>query len=190
MQPFCVTRNIFHFSLKTVVDSWNHISIFNLSTLELDNALQRLSFAGLWIVNSAKEWVQALYKVWNWVQNGCNFEMREKEKSRKSMIYRTFFKALQDGLEPTTPWLTVRCSNQLSYWSGCASFLICGCKGTAFFLAEQTFGHFFLSKLIICVKLGAEKGKYGGILYSFRVIPSIKWLERMCCFRLLTLSCW
>ena len=25
--------------------------------------------------------------------------------------------ALQDGLEPTTPWLTVRCSNQLSYWS-------------------------------------------------------------------------
>ena len=27
--------------------------------------------------------------------------------------------ALQDGLEPTTPWLTVRCSNQLSYWSSC-----------------------------------------------------------------------
>ena len=25
--------------------------------------------------------------------------------------------ALQDGLEPTTPWLTVMCSNQLSYWS-------------------------------------------------------------------------
>ena len=25
--------------------------------------------------------------------------------------------ALQDGLEPTTLWLTVRCSNQLSYWS-------------------------------------------------------------------------
>jgi hypothetical protein len=41
----------------------------------LDNTLQRLYFAGLWIVNSAKEWVQALYKVRNWVQNGCNFEM-------------------------------------------------------------------------------------------------------------------
>ena len=151
MQPFCVTRNIFHFSLKTVVDSWNHISIFNLSTLELDNALQRLSFAGLWIVNSAKEWVQALYKVWNWVQNGCNFEMWEKEKSRKSLTYRTLSNALQDGLEPTTPWLTVRCSNQLSYWSRCASFLICGCKGKTIFRNVQTFwrknswyGYFFI----------------------------------------------
>ena len=54
---------------------WIAISIFNLSTLVLDNTLQRLYFAGLWIVNSAKEWVQALYKVRNWVQNGCNFEM-------------------------------------------------------------------------------------------------------------------
>ena len=32
MQPFCVTGIIFHFSLKTAVDSWNPISIFNLST--------------------------------------------------------------------------------------------------------------------------------------------------------------
>ena len=34
---------------------------------------------------------------------GYNFEMREKEKSRKSLIYGTLSKALQDGLEPTTP---------------------------------------------------------------------------------------
>ena len=52
---------------------------------------------------SAKEWVQALYKVRNWVQNGYNFEMYKKEKSRKSLTYRTLSKALQDGLEPTTP---------------------------------------------------------------------------------------
>jgi len=32
-----------------------------LSTLELDNTLQILSFAGYSTVNSAKEWVQALY---------------------------------------------------------------------------------------------------------------------------------
>ena len=57
------------------------------------------------------------YNCRNWVQIGCKFEMLEKEKSRKSLIYRTLSKALQDGLEPTTPWLTVRCSNQLSYWS-------------------------------------------------------------------------
>ena len=77
--------------------------IFNLSTLELDNILQRLSFAGFLIVNSAKEWVQALYGASNWVQNGCNFEMYKKEKSRKSLTYRTLSLALQDGLEPTTP---------------------------------------------------------------------------------------
>jgi len=74
-----------------------------LSTLELDNTLQILSFAGFLIVNSAKEWVQALYGATNWVQNGCNFEMSEKEKSRKFLTYRTLSKALQDGLEPTTP---------------------------------------------------------------------------------------
>lgn len=47
----------------------------------------------------------------------CTNRAQGKEKgvaiSRNSLI----FKALQDGLEPTTPWLTVRCSNQLSYWS-------------------------------------------------------------------------
>ena len=36
-------------------------------------------------------------------QFGCKFEMREKEKSRKSLTYRTLSLALQDGLEPTTP---------------------------------------------------------------------------------------
>ena len=36
--------------------------------------------------------------------------------------------ALQDGLEPTTPWLTVRCSNQLSYWSKMLVKVLCSCK--------------------------------------------------------------
>ena len=39
-------------------------------------------------------------------------------KTKKETIKSPLF-ALQDGLEPTTPWLTVRCSNQLSYWSRC-----------------------------------------------------------------------
>ena len=33
--------------------------------------------------------------------------------------------ALQDGLEPTTPWLTVMCSNQLSYWSRWSDNFVC-----------------------------------------------------------------
>ena len=36
----------------------------------------------------------------NWLQFGYKFEICEKEKSRKSLTYRTLFKALQDGLEP------------------------------------------------------------------------------------------
>ena len=54
-------------------------------------------------VNSAKLWVQVGGIFQNWVQNGCNFEIREKEKPRKFLTYRTLSKALQDGLEPTTP---------------------------------------------------------------------------------------
>ena len=69
--------------------------IFNLSTLELDNGSQLLFFAGSWIVNSAKEKHE--------LATGYNFEMYKKEKSCKSLTYRTLSDALQDGLEPTTP---------------------------------------------------------------------------------------
>ena len=58
------------------------------------------------------------------------------------------FPALQDGLEPTTPWLTVRCSNQLSYWSNLLLRLQLiselRCKGTTFFLFHQIFSQLFL----------------------------------------------
>ena len=74
--------------------------IFQLSTLQFDNTLQLLSFAETFGVNSAKLWVQAGGIVQNWVQIGCNFEMCEKEKSRKSLTYKTLSLALQDGLAP------------------------------------------------------------------------------------------
>ena len=147
MQPFCVTRIIFHFSLKTAVDSWNPISVFNLSTLELDNTLQRLSFAGLVATDSARwnaEWLQI---IWYWLQIGYKFEMWEKEKSRKSLIYRTLSWALQDGLEPTTPWLTVRCSNQLSYWSRNAVSYFAVAKVIGFSETTKLFCAFFLFSL-------------------------------------------
>ena len=44
------------------------------------------------------KWVQLLS-----LQNGCSFEMLEKEKSRKLLGLQDSFCALQDGLEPTTP---------------------------------------------------------------------------------------
>ena len=72
--------------------------IFNLSTLELDNGSQLLFFAGSWIVNSAKEKHELATTKQNWLQIGYNFEMYKKEKSRKSLTYRTLSKALQDGL--------------------------------------------------------------------------------------------
>ena len=72
--------------------------IFNLSTLELDNGSQLLFFAGSWIVNSAKEKHELATTKQNWLQIGYNFEMYKKEKSRKSLTYRTLSLALQDGL--------------------------------------------------------------------------------------------
>ena len=47
--------------------------------------------------------------------------------------------ALQDGLEPTTPWLTVMCSNQLSYWSSDFVLIISEmrCKSNAKFWIVQ-----------------------------------------------------
>ena len=71
-------------------------------------------------------------------------------KSKASQIFRLarlyYFSALQDGLEPTTPWLTVRCSNQLSYWSIMfeqSCLLDCGCKGKKFFANTKNFRLFF-----------------------------------------------
>ena len=46
------------------------------------------------------------YSKQNWLQIGYNFEMYKKEKSRKSLTYRTLSKALQDGLEPEYMKLT------------------------------------------------------------------------------------
>jgi len=69
-----------------------------LSTLELDNTLQRLYFAGLVATNSARVSCGVATNIRNWLQFGYKFEIPEKEKSRKSLIYRTLSKALQDGL--------------------------------------------------------------------------------------------
>ena len=70
-----------------------------MSTLELDNTLQRLSFAGLVATDSAKVSYGVATNIRNRLQIGYKFEMYKKEKSRKSLTYRTLFMALQDGLE-------------------------------------------------------------------------------------------
>ena len=56
-----------------------------------------------------------------WSRNGKvkpgRIEKRGIETKKELQVKPVTLFALQDGLEPTTPWLTVRCSNQLSYWS-------------------------------------------------------------------------
>ena len=59
--------------------------------LELDNTLQILSFAGLVATDSAKVSYGVATNIRNWLQIGYNFEMYKKEKSRKSLTYRTHF---------------------------------------------------------------------------------------------------
>ena len=48
--------------------------------------------------DSAKVSYGVATNIRNWLQIGYNFEMYKKEKSRKSLTYRTLSKALQDGL--------------------------------------------------------------------------------------------
>ena len=59
-----------------------------------------------------------------WSRNGKvkpgRIEKRGIETKKELQVKPITLFALQDGLEPTTPWLTVRCSNQLSYWSSFA----------------------------------------------------------------------
>ena len=66
-------------------------------------------------------------------------------KTKKETIKSPFF-ALQDGLEPTTPWLTVRCSNQLSYsgfFENPGLPLFSECKYIAFFYSCKICPVFF-----------------------------------------------
>ena len=62
--------------------------------------------------------------------------------------------ALQDGLEPTTPWLTVRCSNQLSYWSKFGKipvhFSELLCKSNGYFWNTQYIWQKNDKKMIFC----------------------------------------
>ena len=75
-----------------------------------------------------------------------NIEKYKNKKPCKCWTCKAF--ALQDGLEPTTPWLTVRCSNQLSYWSilhcGMLRSLFACAKVLTFLHSAKFFGNFFL----------------------------------------------
>ena len=78
--------------------------------------------------------------LWTWFQYSLKSmsyeEMSYEEKKNGQTVISDDLSALapQVGLEPTTPWLTVRCSNQLSYWGILSTFsVVCSfreCKGT------------------------------------------------------------
>ena len=60
--------------------------------------------------------------------------------------------AVRTGLEPATPGVTGRYSNQLNYRTNCSDlcvFLERGCKGTHFFETSKFFLHFFRKNLQI-----------------------------------------
>ena len=78
--------------------------------------------------------------LWTWLQYSLKSksyeEMSYEKKKNGQTVISDDLSALapQVGLEPTTPWLTVRCSNQLSYWGILSTFsVVCSfreCKGT------------------------------------------------------------
>ena len=62
-------------------------------------------------------------------------------------ISEEHFEAVRTGLEPATPGVTGRCSNQLNYRTilGCMCvFVERGCKGKHFFLLSKFFFNFFV----------------------------------------------
>ena len=65
----------------------------------------------------------AYYKQ-NWLQIGYNFEMYKKEKSCKSLTYRTLSNALQDGLgfKKMKSLETFRNYKKLKYRQLCVSY--------------------------------------------------------------------
>ena len=70
-----------------------------------------------------------------WPQYSLKSMSYEEKKNGQTVISDDLSAlAPQVGLEPTTPWLTVRCSNQLSYWGILSTFsVVCSfreCKGT------------------------------------------------------------
>ena len=70
---------------------------------------------------------------------------------------RSFLRlAVRTGLEPATPGVTGRYSNQLNYRTNCSVlcvFLERGCKGTHFFIICKFFRTFLVKK---CKKSGGE----------------------------------
>ena len=89
------------------VDGWNVISVFNLSTLELDNGSQILFFAESFegILQSCGCWLSASFKI------GCKLGATLKCIKKKNPVSRwptgLFLWRFRMGLNQRPPWLTV-----------------------------------------------------------------------------------
>lgn len=71
------------------------------------------------------------------------------DKNKLQHLKELVFLAVRTGLEPATPGVTGRYSNQLNYRTICSDFMRFverGCKGTHFFQTCKFFFHFLTKK--------------------------------------------
>ena len=83
---------------------------------------------------------------------------------------------MRTGLEPATPGVTGRYSNQLNYRTNCSVlcvFLKRGCKDTHFFFTSKLFSNFFSATIKFShkyIKGVAHKDFFTTFVMQFRII--------------------
>ena len=103
------------------------------------------------------------------------------------------FGAPQAGLEPATPWLTVRCSNQLSYWGMLIGLILpfihlrapqAGLEPATPWLTVRCSNQLsYWGRFAFCLKSGCKSTpilRHGKIFFEKYRVVRFKWLILLC----------
>ena len=103
MQPFCVARIILQEIIKKVVDSWNGISVFNLSTLELDNGWKIQNPAESFKCYSAEVWFCLATSIVFGYKLATNLKCIKKKSPVNRWFTGLFLRRFRMGLNQRPP---------------------------------------------------------------------------------------
>ena len=103
MQPFCVARIILQEIIKKVVDSWNGISVFNLSTLELDNGWKIQNLAESFKFYSAEVWFCLATSIVFGYKLATNLKCIKKKSPVNRWFTGLFLRRFRMGLNQRPP---------------------------------------------------------------------------------------
>ena len=113
---------------------------YSLATNLCSHHLRQSNYGGLQGF-AHHSWCHVWFHVWEWMSRRCH---SKKEQAPTSGCKCLILRVVPLGLEPRTPWLWVRCSNQLSYGTERTGVLcFCGAKLVSFFELCKYLGIFF-----------------------------------------------